>query len=36
MRFYTEDQAVIGLGAEYLRIFGWSYPFLRLPLRMRL
>jgi putative MATE family efflux protein len=27
MRFYTEDQAVIGLGAEYLRIFGWSYPF---------
>lgn len=27
MRFYSEDPAVIGLGAEYLRIFGWSYPF---------
>jgi putative MATE family efflux protein len=27
MRFYSEDPAVIALGAEYLRIFGWSYPF---------
>jgi putative MATE family efflux protein len=24
---YTEDAAVIELGAGYLRIFGWAYPF---------
>jgi len=27
MRFYSEDPVVIALGAEYLGIFGWSYPF---------
>jgi putative MATE family efflux protein len=25
--FYTEDPAVVALGADFLRIFGWSYPF---------
>jgi putative MATE family efflux protein len=25
--FYTDDPAVAALGAGYLRIFGWSYPF---------
>lgn len=25
--FYTEDPAVSALGADYLRIFGWTYPF---------
>lgn len=25
--FYTEDPAVVALGAAFLRIFGWSYPF---------
>ena len=24
---YTTDQAVIQLGSQYLRIFGWTYPF---------
>jgi putative MATE family efflux protein len=27
LRFYTEDPAVVALGADFLRIFGWSYPF---------
>ncbi|PKN90556.1 MAG: MATE family efflux transporter [Chloroflexi bacterium HGW-Chloroflexi-6] len=27
LRFYTEDAAVVALGADFLRIFGWSYPF---------
>jgi len=27
LRLYTEDAAVIELGSEYLRIFGWSYGF---------
>ncbi len=27
LRFYTEDAEVIRIGAEYLSIFGWSYPF---------
>ena len=25
---YSRDQAVIALGSSYLRIFGWSYPFM--------
>lgn len=25
LRFYSEDQAVISLGANYLRLVGWSY-----------
>jgi putative MATE family efflux protein len=27
LRLYTEDEAVINLGSQYLRIFGWSYGF---------
>jgi len=27
LRFYTEDPAVVALGADFLQIFGWSYPF---------
>ncbi len=27
LSFYTEDPAVAALGADYLRIFGWTYPF---------
>lgn len=27
LRFYTEDPAVITLGVDFLKIFGWSYPF---------
>ena len=27
LRLYTEDTAVIELGSQYLRIFGWSYGF---------
>ena len=27
LRLYTEDAAVIELGSQYLRIFGWSYGF---------
>lgn len=27
LRYYTEDAEVIGIGAQYLQIFGWSYPF---------
>jgi putative MATE family efflux protein len=27
LRIYTEDEAVILLGSQYLRIFGWSYVF---------
>jgi len=27
LRLYTEDQAVIELGGQYLRIFAWSYGF---------
>ncbi|HAE60592.1 MAG TPA: MATE family efflux transporter, partial [Anaerolineae bacterium] len=27
LQFYTEDPAVVALGADFLRIFGWSYPF---------
>jgi putative MATE family efflux protein len=27
LRLYTEDPAVITLGSQYLRIFGWSYGF---------
>ncbi len=27
LRLYTEDTAVIKLGGQYLRIFGWSYGF---------
>lgn len=27
LRFYTPDADVVALGAQYLRIFGWSYGF---------
>jgi putative MATE family efflux protein len=27
LRLYTEDAAVIELGSQYLRIYGWSYGF---------
>lgn len=27
LRLYTQDSAVIELGSQYLRIFGWSYGF---------
>jgi putative MATE family efflux protein len=30
LRFYSEDPQVIALGAGFLRIFGWSYPFFAL------
>jgi Na+-driven multidrug efflux pump len=30
LRIYTEDPAVIELGSQYLRIFGWSYGFFAL------
>ncbi|MEW5871497.1 MAG: MATE family efflux transporter [Chloroflexota bacterium] len=28
LRLYSNDDAVIALGSEYLRIFGWSYIFI--------
>lgn len=27
LRFYSQDEQVITLGSNYLRIFGWSFPF---------
>lgn len=27
LRFYSQDEQVIALGSDFLRIFGWSFPF---------